>query len=40
LSDGRTVEGILYPRELIEGQRDISDFADWRAYLAANGIPG
>jgi gamma-glutamylcyclotransferase (GGCT)/AIG2-like uncharacterized protein YtfP len=34
LTDGRTVEGILFPRELAEGKhRDISDFADWRAYL-------
>lgn len=33
LSDGRTVEGILYPRELAEGQHtDISSFGGWRAY--------
>jgi gamma-glutamylcyclotransferase (GGCT)/AIG2-like uncharacterized protein YtfP len=36
LADGRIVDGILYPRELAEGRhRDISDFRDWRAYLAA-----
>ena len=36
LSDGRTVDGILYPRELAEGRhKDISDFADWRDYTAA-----
>lgn len=35
LDDGQVVEGILYPRELAEGQhRDISEFGDWRAYLA------
>ncbi len=36
LEDGRVVDGILYPRELAEGRdRDISEFADWRAYCAA-----
>lgn len=36
LEDGREVYGILYPRELAEGhQRDISEYADWRAYLAS-----
>lgn len=35
LEDGRVVDGILYPRQLTAGQRDISEFADWRAYLAA-----
>jgi AGZA family xanthine/uracil permease-like MFS transporter len=35
LADGRTVDGILFPRELAEGShRDISDHADWRAYRA------
>jgi len=39
LEDGRTVDGILYPRELAEGrQRDISEFGDWRAYMAT--VPG
>ena len=36
LLDGRTVEGILYPRALAESHhQDISHYADWRAYLAA-----
>ena len=36
LSDGRVVDGILYPRELAEGRhRDISAYGDWRAYMAA-----
>jgi gamma-glutamylcyclotransferase (GGCT)/AIG2-like uncharacterized protein YtfP len=36
LEDGRTVDGILYPRALAEGHhRDISAFADWRAYVAS-----
>jgi gamma-glutamylcyclotransferase (GGCT)/AIG2-like uncharacterized protein YtfP len=35
LSDGRTVDGILFPRELAEGQhRDISMYGGWRAYVA------
>ena len=32
LADGRTVSGILYPRELAAGHPDISVFGDWRAY--------
>ena len=33
LSDGRVVDGILYPRELAEGHhRDISEYGGWRAY--------
>jgi len=33
LEDGRTVDGILYPRELAEGrQRDISEFGDMRTH--------
>jgi nicotinamidase-related amidase/gamma-glutamylcyclotransferase (GGCT)/AIG2-like uncharacterized protein YtfP len=36
LEDGREVPGILYPRELAEARhRDISEFGDWRAYMAA-----
>ena len=36
LSDGRLVDGILFPRELAEDiHRDISDFGDWRAYVGA-----
>jgi gamma-glutamylcyclotransferase (GGCT)/AIG2-like uncharacterized protein YtfP len=35
LSDGRTVDGILYPRLLAEARhKDISEFGDWRAYIA------
>ena len=38
LADGRRPFGILYPRELAEGQhRDISEYGDWRAYMAAAG---
>jgi gamma-glutamylcyclotransferase (GGCT)/AIG2-like uncharacterized protein YtfP len=34
LSDGRVVDGILFPRELAEGiHRDISEFGGWRAYV-------
>ena len=34
LSDGRVVDGILFPRELAQGiHRDISEFGDWRAYV-------
>jgi gamma-glutamylcyclotransferase (GGCT)/AIG2-like uncharacterized protein YtfP len=36
LEDGFVVQGILYPRERAEAlHRDISAFADWRAYRAA-----
>jgi gamma-glutamylcyclotransferase (GGCT)/AIG2-like uncharacterized protein YtfP len=36
LSDGRVVDGILFPRSLAEGRhKDISQFGDWRAYLAS-----
>jgi len=36
LEGGREVWGILFPRELAEGRhRDISRYADWRAYAAA-----
>lgn len=36
LSDGRTVDGILYPRELAEGHhREITEFQGWRAYQAS-----
>jgi gamma-glutamylcyclotransferase (GGCT)/AIG2-like uncharacterized protein YtfP len=36
LSDGRVVDGILFPRELAEGKhRDISEFGGWREYIAA-----
>jgi gamma-glutamylcyclotransferase (GGCT)/AIG2-like uncharacterized protein YtfP len=36
LSDDRTVDGILFPREQAEGKhKDISEFGDWRAYVAS-----
>jgi gamma-glutamylcyclotransferase (GGCT)/AIG2-like uncharacterized protein YtfP len=36
LSDGRVVEGILFPRQLADGvHRDISAFGGWRAYVEA-----
>ena len=36
LADGRSVDGILYPRALAEGRhKDISQFGDWRAYIAS-----
>jgi gamma-glutamylcyclotransferase (GGCT)/AIG2-like uncharacterized protein YtfP len=36
LADGRVVDGILYPRDLAEGQHpDISAHGGWRAYRAA-----
>ena len=35
LSDGRIVDGILYPRALAEGvHQDISAYGGWRAYTA------
>jgi gamma-glutamylaminecyclotransferase len=35
LSDGRVVDGILFPRELAERvHQDISAFGGWRAYTA------
>ncbi|MBI1278453.1 MAG: gamma-glutamylcyclotransferase [Anaerolineaceae bacterium] len=34
LEDGRTVYGILYPRELAEGHYpEITAFGGWRAYM-------
>jgi gamma-glutamylcyclotransferase (GGCT)/AIG2-like uncharacterized protein YtfP len=36
LTDGRTVDGILYPRALAENvHKDISEFGSWRAYIAS-----
>jgi gamma-glutamylcyclotransferase (GGCT)/AIG2-like uncharacterized protein YtfP len=35
LSDGGIVDGMLMPRAAAEGHyKDISDFGDWRAYIA------
>lgn len=40
LEDGRELPGILYPRELAEAHhRDISEFGDWRAYMASKRDP-
>jgi gamma-glutamylcyclotransferase (GGCT)/AIG2-like uncharacterized protein YtfP len=34
LDDGRTVEGILFPREQAEGvHREISSYGGWREYI-------
>lgn len=36
LSDGRVVQGILFPRERAEGLHlDISAYGGWRAYVSA-----
>lgn len=35
LADGRVVPGILFPREMTEGQREITSFGGWRAYWEA-----
>jgi gamma-glutamylcyclotransferase (GGCT)/AIG2-like uncharacterized protein YtfP len=36
LADGRTVDGILFPRAQAEGRHtDISQFGDWRSYMAS-----
>lgn len=36
LSDGRIVDGILFPREHAEGKhREITEFGGWREYIAA-----
>jgi AGZA family xanthine/uracil permease-like MFS transporter len=37
LSDGREVDGILYPPDLARKRgRDISDHGGWRAYIASS----
>ena len=35
LEDGRVVQGILFPRELTAGHREITEFGGWRGYIAA-----
>lgn len=35
LGDGRVVPGILFPREMTEGHREITSFGGWRAYWEA-----
>jgi gamma-glutamylcyclotransferase (GGCT)/AIG2-like uncharacterized protein YtfP len=39
LANGKTVDGILFPRALAESRhKDISGFGSWRAYIAT--LPG
>jgi len=38
LEDGSTVLGVLGEPALVEGQREITQFGDWRAYVRAEGI--
>lgn len=35
LEDGRVVDGILYPKEEAIKYTEISEFGDWRAYMAS-----
>lgn len=35
LEDGRVVPGILFPREMTAGHREITEFGGWREYWAA-----
>jgi gamma-glutamylcyclotransferase (GGCT)/AIG2-like uncharacterized protein YtfP len=36
LSNGQTVDGILFPQEIAEADhKDISEFGDWRKYMAS-----
>lgn len=35
LEDGRIVPGILFPRDMTAGQREITAFGGWRAYWEA-----
>ena len=35
LSDGRWVDGILFPEAMTVGQRDITSFGGWREYSEA-----
>lgn len=40
MENGSVVDGILFPREQIRPEhRDISEFGDWRAYLASQRAP-
>lgn len=38
LADGATVLGVLGETALVEGQREITAFGGWRAYIAAESI--
>jgi hypothetical protein len=37
LADGREVLGVLAEPYLVDGQREITNFGGWRAYIAALG---
>jgi gamma-glutamylcyclotransferase (GGCT)/AIG2-like uncharacterized protein YtfP len=38
LDDGETVLGVIGEPALVEGQKEITTFGGWRAYIAAEGI--
>ena len=38
LGDGGTVLGVLGESALVEGQREITGYGGWRAYIEAEGI--
>ena len=38
LADGSTVLGVLGEPALVEGQREITAYGGWRAYIAAAGV--
>jgi hypothetical protein len=38
LEDGSTVLGVLGEPALVEGQREITSYGGWRAYVAAEGV--
>jgi gamma-glutamylcyclotransferase (GGCT)/AIG2-like uncharacterized protein YtfP len=38
LEDGSTVLGVLGEPALVEGQREITVYGGWRAYIAAEGV--
>jgi gamma-glutamylcyclotransferase (GGCT)/AIG2-like uncharacterized protein YtfP len=40
LEDGRVVPGILYPREMTAGHREITEFGGWREYRSTIESPG
>ncbi len=38
LEDGTTVLGVLGETALVEGQREITAYGGWRAYIGAEGV--
>jgi hypothetical protein len=38
LDDGSVVLGVLAESVLVEGQREITEYGGWRAYVQAEGI--